>query len=142
MTHDTHEPFRPHPDALRRPSTGRLIGEAIRQASDLFTTEMTLVRLEATEKLTLVLASLVSLAVAAVFAIVAMIFLLQGLIEVLVHAGLPLFGACFLVGGVLLLIAFIAMAVAARNLSAARLKPARTLGQIQVAKNIARGTVR
>ena len=119
-----------------RPSTPSLIGDAIRQATELFTTEIALVRLEATEKLTLALVSVASLVVAAVFMIVALIFLLQGLVEVLIHAGFPAFQASFMIGGVLALLGVIAIVVAARNLSAAKLKPARTMGQIQVARDI------
>lgn len=129
MTHQTSD----------RPSTPSLIGDAIRQATELVTTEIALVRLEATEKLTLVMMSVASLVVAAVFIIVALIFLLQGFVEVLIHKGFPAFQASFMIGGGLALLALIAMLVAVRNLSAAKLKPNRTIGQIQVAKDIVRG---
>lgn len=125
-----------------RPSTPSLIGHAINQATELLTTEIALVRLEATEKLTLALVSIVSLAAAAVFIIVALIFLLQGVVELLIDQGLPAFGASFIVGGVIALIAVVAAVLAARNLSAARLKPNRTLGQIETAKNIIKGAAR
>lgn len=125
-----------------RPSTPSLIGSAINQATELLTTEIALVRLEATEKLTLALVSVVSLAAAAVFIIVALIFLLQGVVELLINQGLPPFGASFIVGGAVALVALIAAILAARNLSAARLKPNRTLGQIEAAKNIIKGAGR
>lgn len=123
-----------------RTSTPSLVGDAIRQATQLFTTEIALVRLEATEKLTVALASVVSLVVAAVFIIVALIFLLQGLVELLVaKAGLSAFAASFAVGGGIAVLALIAIAVAARNLSLARLKPTRTLGQLATARDLMKG---
>jgi hypothetical protein len=127
-----------HPAGDRR-STPSLIGEAVRQAADLVTTELTLVRLEATEKLTLALASIVAIVVAAVFMIVALIFLLQGLVEVLVHAGFAAFTASFIVGGGIAVVAMVAVVVALRNLSGARLKPSRTLGQVRTARDIVKG---
>ncbi len=122
-----------------RPSTPGLIGAAIRQATELLTTEIALLRLEATEKLTLALVSIASLLVAAVLLIVALIFLLQGLVEVLVHAGFPAFQASFLIGGVAAFLALLAAFVAVRNLSAARLKPTRIMGQVRTAGQIVRG---
>ena len=130
------------PDANETRSTDRrstpgLIGDAIRQATELVATEVSLVRLEATEKLTLALMSVVSLVVAAVFIIVALIFLLQGLVEVLVHAGFAAFVASFIVGGGIAFVALVAVLIAVRNLSLARLTPKRTLGQIEIAKSLA-----
>ena len=121
------------------PSTPRLIGDAIRQATELLTTELALARLEAGEKLTLALASVVSLVVAAIFIVVALIFLLEGLVDFLVTLGLPEWGASLAVGGGIAFVAVIAVLVAMRNLSLSRLKPTRTLGQLDVAKNIAKG---
>ena len=125
-----------------RPSTPSLIGDAIRQSTELFTTEIALVRLEATEKLTLALVSVASLVAAAVFIIVALIFLLQALVEFLVHKGYAPFEASLMIGGGVAFLALVAILVAVRNLSATRLRPTRTMGQIEVAKNIVRGTNR
>ena len=119
-----------------RPSTPRLIGDAIRQATALFTTELALARLEATEKVTIALASIVSLIIAAVFIIVALIFLLQGLVELLVAKGFAAFVASFIVGGAIAALAVIAVLVAIRNLSPARLKPARTVRQLETARDL------
>ena len=121
-----------------RPSTPGLIGDAIRQASSLVTAELQLARLEATEKLVKLLASIVSLVVAAVFIMVALIFLLQGLVEFLVHLGWAPFAASLAVGGGIALIALIAVLLAMRNLSAAKLKPERTLRQVQQVGDIVR----
>ena len=129
MTHDPSE----------RPSTPSLIGDAIRQATSLVAAEVALVRLEAGEKLTSALASIVSLVVAAVFIIVALIFLLQVLVQFLVFKGLAPFLASVAVGGAIAIVALIAVVVAARNLSLARLKPARTLRQVETARDLVKG---
>ena len=118
-------------DNTDRPSTPTLIGDAIRHATNLFSAEIQLVRLEATEKLTKLVASIVSLIGAAVFIIVALIFLLQGLVAFLVHLGWEGFNANFAVGGGIAFVALIAILIAIRNLSAARLKPNRTMRQVQ-----------
>jgi hypothetical protein len=115
-----------------RQSTPSLIGDAIRHATSLFSAEIQLVRLEATEKLTKVIASIVSLVVAAVFIIVALIFLLTGLVGLLAHVlHWPHYAVSFLVGGVVAVIAAVAIFVAIRNLSGSSLKPQRTLRQVQ-----------
>lgn len=134
-----HDPTIHDPDPSGRPSTPSLIGDAIRQATELVSTEVALVRLEAGEKLTMALVSIVSLVVAAVFIIVALIFLLQGLVEFLVHEGLAPFVASLAIGGGIVLVALIAIVVAARNLSLTRLKPSRTLRQVETARDLVKG---
>ena len=126
-------------DPIDRPSTPSLIGDAIRQATALVATEVALVRLEAGEKLTLALASIVSLFAAAVFIIVALIFLLQGLVEFLVAKGLAPFVASGAVGAGIAFVALIAVIVAARNLRMSRLKPTRTLRQVETARDLVKG---
>ena len=124
---------------LDRPSTPGLIGDAIRQASSLLSAEVQLARLEATEKLTKLLVSIVSLVVAAIFIIVALIFLMTGLVGLLAHLlHWETWAASFAVGGGIALIALIAIALAARNLSAAKLKPERTIRQVGNAAEIVR----
>ncbi len=124
-----------------RPSTPSLIGDAIRQATALFSAEIQLVRLEATEKIVVVMVAIVSLIVAAVFIIVALIFLLQGLVEFLVHLGWAPFVASLAVGGGIAVVAIIAMLVAIRSLSATRLKPARALRQVRDTTDLVKGAV-
>ena len=123
---------------LDRPSTPGLIGDAIRQATSLFTAEVQLAKLEATEKVGTLVKSVVSLVGAAVFIIVALIFLLQGLVEYIVHLGWSRYAASFAVGGGIAAAALIAIIVTARNLSAARLAPKRTIRQVQQAAEIVR----
>lgn len=122
-----------------RPSTPRLIGAALRQATDLFSTEIELVRLEATEKVIAALLAVVALFGATIFIIVALIFLLQGLIELLTAHGWPAFEASFAVGGGVALVAVIAIAIALSRLSAAKLRPDRTIRQVKVATELVKG---
>ena len=123
-------------DADQR-STPRLIGDAVEHATTLISAELQLVRLEAAEKLTLALASVVSIVVAGVVGLVALLFLLAGVVLAIALA-LPLYVACFIVGGIIGLVAMVTIVVAARNLSAAKLKPARTLKQVQSATDLVR----
>ncbi len=53
---------------------------------------------------------------------------------------LPTYIACFIVGGVIALVALVTILMAARNLSATKLKPTRTLKQVQTATDLVRST--
>ena len=123
-------------DADQR-STTTLIGDAVQHATTLVSAELQLVRLEAGEKLTLALASVVSIVVAGVVGMVALLFLLAGVVMA-IALKLPTYVACFIVGGAIALLALITIVVAARNLSAAKLKPARTLKQVQTTADLVR----
>ena len=118
-------------------STTSLIGDAVQHATTLISAELQLVRLEGAEKLTLGLVSVVSIVVAGVVGLVALLFLLAGVVLAIALV-LPTYVACFIVGGVIALVAAITIGIAARNLSAAKLKPARTLKQVQAATNLVR----
>lgn len=122
---------------LEHASTTTLIGEAVQHATTLVSAELQLVRLEATEKVVMALASVVSLVVAGVVGLLALLFLLAG-VTLAIAKALPLFVACFIVGGVIAVVALITIVVAARNLSAARLKPTRTLKQVRSATELVR----
>ena len=125
-----------------RPSTASLIGDAISQATSLVSTELHLVRLEATEKLIGALMAVVGIIFAAVFMMVALIFLLQGLVELLVAVThWPAFGASFAVGGGIAVVAIIAIIVALRGLSAAKLSPTRTMRQVQHSTDAVKGAI-
>ena len=127
---------------LDRPSTPALIGDAIKQTMALFSAEVSLVRLELTEKLVSALTAVVAIVVAAVLVIVALIFILQGVVELLARLlAWPTFAASFAVGGVVLLIAFVAVIVAVRNLSVAHLKPSRTMREVKNTSELAKGVM-
>ena len=123
-------------DADQR-STTTLIGDVVQHATTLVSAELQLLRLEASEKLTLALASVVSIVVAGVVGLVALLFLLAGAVLALALV-LPTYVACFIVGGVIALVAIVTILVAVRNLSAAKLKPARTLKQVQATTELVR----
>ena len=123
-------------DADQR-STTTLIGDAVQHATTLVSAELQLVRLEAGEKLTLALASVVSIVVAGVVGMVALLFLLAGVVMA-IALKLPTYVACLIVGGAIALLALITIVVAARNLSAAKLMPARTLKQVQTTADLVR----
>ena len=117
---------------IDRPSTPALIGDAIKQATDLVTAELQLARLEVTEKILKAVLSVAGIVGAGVFILVALIFLLQGLVELLVQlAHWPAFAASFAVGGAIAIVALLAILLAARNLSASRLMPNRTIRQVR-----------
>ena len=122
-----------------RQSTATLIGDAVQQATTLVSAELQLVRLEATEKVTLALTSVVSIVVAGVVGLVALLFILAG---VLLYIDLVMtnYISCFIVGGVIALVALVTILMAARNLSATKLKPTRTLKQVQTATDLVRST--
>lgn len=113
-----------------RSSTASLLGEALSQTSRLVAAEIQLVRLEMSEKISTAVKAVVAIVVAAIFLLVAMIFLLSGLVALLVGFGLTVAEANFAVGGVIAIIALIALFVASRSLSTSKLKPGRSLRQI------------
>lgn len=113
-----------------RSSTTSLLGEALSQTSRLVVAEIQLVRVEMSEKIATAVKAVVALVVAAIFLLVAMIFLLSGLVALLIGFGLSASNANFAVGGAIAVIAIVAILVAARGLSASRLKPGRSLRQM------------
>lgn len=122
-----------------RPSTPVLIGDAIKQATALFSAELQLAKIEISEKVFFAVIAVVGIAVAGVFSIVALIFLLAGITGA-IATKLPLYISCFIVGGVILAVALIAIAFAAINLSHMSFKPERTLRQIKNAGSAAKGS--
>lgn len=120
-----------------RTSTPGLIGDAFNHATTLISAELQLVRLEAGEKVSTALKAVVSIVLAGVISVPALLVLLAGLVLALAKL-VPTFVACFIVGGVLALIAVALIIIAARNLSASRLMPQRTLRQVQSATDLVR----
>ena len=116
-------------EAGRRPSTFELIGNAVAQASILFSSEVVLAKTELGEKLTSAVAAATSIVGASVFLIVAMIFLLQALVSWLVETGWRASVASLLVGAIIMAVALIAMVVAKSRLTVAGLMPSRSLAQ-------------
>ncbi|WP_158808816.1 phage holin family protein [Beijerinckia sp. L45] len=124
---------------MARPSTASLLGEALSQTSRLVAAEIQLVRIEISDKISIAIKAIVGIVVAAVFLIVAMIFLLQGVVALLVGFGLAVSVANFAVGGGIAVLAAIAIVVALRSLSASKLKPSRTIRQMQENSELVKG---
>ena len=116
-------------DTDRRPSTLGLMGDAIAQASRLFSSEIVLAKTELGEKMASAILAMASIVGAATFLIVAMIFLLQALVEWLVERGWRPSLASLLVGSALAVAAAAAILIARRRLTLWRLAPSRTLNQ-------------
>ena len=123
----------------RRPSTLGLIGDAISQASKLFSSEVVLAKTELSENLTSAVTAVASIVGAGVFLIVALIFLLQALIEWLVEMGWRPSFASLLVGAGVAVIAIVAMLVAKSRLTAGRLAPSRAIEQATRTVDAVRG---
>ena len=124
---------------MARPSTASLLGEALSQTSRLIGAEIQLVRIEMSDKLSTAMKAIVGLVVAAVFLIVAMIFLLQGVVALLIGLGLGVSTANFAVGGVIAVVAIVAILLAMRNLAASKLRPTRTLRQMHENSEMMKG---
>ena len=126
-------------EAGRRPSTLGLIGDAVSQASRLFSSEIVLAKTELGEKMTSAVAAVASIVGAGVFLVVAMIFLLQALVSWLVETGWRASVASLLVGVVIMAIALIALLVAKSRLTVAGLAPSRSIAQASKMVDTVRG---
>ena len=123
----------------QRPSTLGLIGDAISNASNLFSSEVALAKTEIGEKMTSAIMAVASIAGAAVFLIVALIFLLQALVEWLVEIGWRPSLASLLVGVGIGAAALAAILIAKNKLTVWRLAPSRTLNQAAKTMDAVRG---
>lgn len=118
-------------DTVNRPSTPSLIAAALSQLSRLVETEIRLAKAEIGEKVSMAVRAVAILAVALVLVIAALIFILQGIAQVLVFYGMQPFAASFTVGLVIAVLAAIGAWFALRSLSGPALKPDRTITQIR-----------
>ncbi|UDL93276.1 phage holin family protein [Lichenihabitans sp. PAMC28606] len=115
---------------ITRPSTPGLLADALSHMTTLFESEIGLVRREISEKITQAVTSIGVLVAAAVLMLSALILLLQGVVELLVQSGMRPSSAYFLVGVAIAILGGIAVALALRGLSAAKLAPVRTITQL------------
>ena len=123
----------------RRPSTLGLIGDAITQASRLVSSEVILAKTELGEKMAAALVAIVSIAVAAIFLMVSLIFFLQALVEWLVELGWRPSIASLMVGGGISLVAVVAIIIAGLRLASWRLAPSRAIEQASRTVDAVRG---
>ena len=121
------------------PSTLGLIGDAISQAAQLFSSEVVLAKTELSEKMASAVAAVASIVGAAVFLIVSLIFLLQALVEWLIENGWRASVASLLVGVGIGVAAVSAILIAKSRLGAWRLTPSRTLKQAARTLDAVRG---
>lgn len=117
-------------DATGRPSTPSLVADAISQLGRLVETEIRLVKTELGEKISDAVRAVVMLLVSAVLLVAALIFLLQGIVDLLVYFGMQPFAAAFTVGIAIAVIAGVVVWVALRAFTADHMTPKRTLSQI------------
>ena len=113
----------------RRPSTLGLIGDAISQASRLFSSEIVLAKTELGEKMVSAVAAVANIVGAAALLIVSLIFLLQAVVDWLVELGWRSSLASLAVGGAIGVAALVAILIARRRLTVWHLAPSRTLNQ-------------
>jgi hypothetical protein len=115
-------------DTLRDNGLVRALTDLMTDLSDLFQKQLRLAQAEIAHKVTVRLQGSLWVAVAGLLALFAALVVLEGIVFELVSVGLPAYGACFLVGGILALAALVAFLYGRRR-SAADLTPARTVRQ-------------
>ena len=123
----------------QKQSTLGLIGDAISQAAELFSSEVVLAKTELGEKMASAVAAVASIVGAAVFLIVALIFLLQALVDWLIETGWRPSVASLLVGVGIGVAAVSAILLAKSRLTAWRLTPSRSLKQAARTIDVVRG---
>ncbi len=117
-------------DPTNRVSTPSLFAEALSQMANLVQTELRLLRSEIGEKITQAVTSIGVLVVSAVLLVAALILLLEGLVQLLIANGWSPYGANFLVGVVIAVLAGIAIFIAMKGLSPSNLAPSRSMNQL------------
>ncbi len=118
-------------DVTGRPSTPSLVAEALAQLTRLVETEIRLLRTELGEKISDAVRAVVMLVVSAVLLVAALIFILQGVVDLLVYFGMQPFAAAFAVGVVIAVVAGIVVYIALKSLSAEHLTPKRSVSEIK-----------
>ena len=122
----THETF-------GRVSATGLIVDTFNDLSDLLRKEMRLASAEMSQSVTAGIRASVMMAAGGAFMLMALLIALGGLVLVLVTYGFDLHVASFMVAGGLAVIGLVLFLYARAQLSADRLAPARSLGQMREA---------
>ena len=122
----THETF-------GRVSATGLIADTFNDLSDLLRKEMRLASAEMSHSVSASIRATVMMAVGGAFMLMALLIALGGLVLVVVTYGFDLHVACFMVAGGLAVIGLVLFLYARAQLSADRLAPARSLGQMREA---------
>jgi hypothetical protein len=123
------------PTDLRHSVLSHAVGDVLQDVSDLIQKELRFARAEVASNLNTVVWKIATIAIAAVFALVALLVLTEAAIFALVGQGMPTPFACLSVGAAAAVIAVIAYAA---SHSRASVSPSRTLqhvsADIQTAK--------
>ncbi len=115
------------PTDLRHSALSRAVGDVLQDVSDLVHKELRFARAELTSNLNTVVWRIASIAIAAVFALVALLVLAEAAIFALVDQGMSAPLACLLVGAAAIVIAVIAYAA---SRSRASVSPSRTIEHV------------
>jgi Putative Actinobacterial Holin-X, holin superfamily III len=129
MTHDPQDPT----------STARLIAATLSDLADLMQKEGRLARAELVEKAGAGVRSAVCLGVAAIFAFVAFLVAVAGVVFVVASFGLAMQWSCFIVAAALIILAIVLLLVARAR---AGLTPERFLAQVRKDVRIAKEQAR
>ena len=108
-----------------------IFADLVRRLANLMRTEAQLARVEVAEKINSMAASFVTLLIGATLVIPGLVVLLQEAVAALIDAGYARTASALIVGGVVLVIGIILIALGTRGLRSDRLVPTRTLGQLQ-----------
>lgn len=112
-------------------STPSLFGDAIAQMGDLFRIELRLFRTEIDEKVSQATRSVVFVAVGGVLLLAAILVLLGAAVDWVASLGLERYWAGVIVGLVIAVLGGIFLIKAMSDLKFSKLKPSRTLDQVQ-----------
>ncbi len=104
------------PTDLRHSALSRAVGDVLQDVSDLVHKELRFARAELTSNLNTVVWRIASIAIAAVFALVALLVLAEAAIFALVDQGMSAPLACLLVGAAAIVIAVIASVSPSRTI--------------------------
>lgn len=108
-----------------------LVGEALRESSELARKEIALFRTEMISNVRTLFMGLAMIVAAAVFAIVSLLVLIDALVEYVATLVQSEWLAALIVGGVLLLVALVLGIIGAKTMSRANLAPTRTTRQVR-----------
>jgi anti-sigma-K factor RskA len=115
------------PTDLRHSALSHAAGDVLQDVSDLVQKELRFARAELTSNLNAVVWKVAGIIVAAVFALVALLALVEAAIFALASQGMPLHFACLVTGGAAAGIAAVAYAA---SRSRASVSPSRTLEHV------------
>jgi peptidoglycan/LPS O-acetylase OafA/YrhL len=112
---------------LRHSALSHAVGDVLQDVSDLVQKELQFARAELASNVSAVLRKVAGIAIAAVFALVAFVALIEAVIFALINQGMAPHIACLVVSGAAAVLTIIAYAA---SHGGASVTPSRTLGQM------------